>query len=108
MNVEAMHGEVGPGGVEVLVIDAALLAAIDGIGKVAAEPGHVKGVRARADLLVGRKAHRHAAVRYALAYQALQHGHYLGHARLVVAAQQRGAVGGYQRAAGQLLKVREV
>ena len=46
--------DAGSGSVEVLVLQLPLVPAIDGVGEVGAEGGHVEMIDAPAHLLVGR------------------------------------------------------
>ena len=92
MDVEAVDLPLRRRGVEGLVVYLAQLLAVNGVGKVRAQPLKVEQRRTVADLLVGREAHGNAAMR-ALSDDALSGGHYRGDAGLVVRAENGGAVG---------------
>ena len=62
MDREAVDGDGGAGRIEVLVFDAAHIAAIDGVGEVGPEAGNVKERSALADLLIGGKGDAELAV----------------------------------------------
>ena len=94
MDVEAVDLPLRRRGVEGLVVYLSQLLAVNGVGKVRAQPLKVEQRRAVADLLVGREAHGNAAMRALLVYDALSGGHYRGDAGLVVRAENGGAVGG--------------
>ena len=94
MDVEALDLHQRGGGVEVFALIFAHAAAVHRVGEVRAEALDVKVVRALADLLVGGEAHANFAVlQVGVGHKELAQGHDLGDARLVVAAQQGGAVG---------------
>ena len=95
-------------GVEVLIYDLALGAAVERIGKVRAEPGDVEVRRAAADLLVRREAHGYAPVRDLAALQLLYERHYLRDARLVVRAEEGVPARGDERPALERGQVREL
>ena len=101
---EAVDGDSGRCGVEVLVLDAAHVAAIDGVGEVCAEARDVEERSALADLLIGGKGDAELAVGAALGDEGLGGGQDLRHTGLVVGTQQRGAVGGDEGLALQLLQ----
>ena len=101
---EAVDGDSGRCGVEVLVLDAAHVAAIDGVGEVCAEARDVEERGAFADLLIGGKGDAELAVRQLLFDQGLGSGQDLSDAGFVVSAQQGGAVGGDEGLALQLLQ----
>ena len=97
MDVQALHRHPHGGGVEVFIFQLAIGAAIHGEGIVRAEAGHIKQVCAPADLLVGGEGHLHRAVAEGgIGHQLLGQRQDLGDARLVVGAQQGGAVGDHQ------------
>ena len=89
-----MDGDSGRCGVEVLVLDAAHFAAIDGVGEVCAEARDVEERSALADLLIGGKGDAELAVGQLLFDKGLGGGQDLSNAGFVVSAQQGGAVGG--------------
>ena len=94
VDVEAPDGDLGGGGVEVLVLQLPQLAAVHGVGRGGAEALHVEVVGAAAHLLVGGDGHGDAAVGdLGVGGQILHGGEDLSHAGLVVGAQQGGAVG---------------
>ena len=101
---EAVDRDGGAGGVEVLVLDAAHIAAIDGIGKVGPKAGDVEQGSALADLLIGGKGDAELAVGAALGNEGLGGGQDLRHTGLVVGTQQRGAVGGDEGLALQVFQ----
>ena len=101
---EAVDRDGGAGGVEVLVLDAAHIAAIDGIGKVGPKAGDVEQGSALADLLIGGKGDAELAVGAALGDEGLGGGQDLRHTGLVVGTQQRGAVGGDEGLALQVFQ----
>ena len=107
MDREAVDGDGSGSGVEILVLNAAHIAAIDGIGKVGPKAGDVKQGSALADLLVGGKGDADLAVGAALGKQGLGGGHDLSHTGLVVRTQQGGAVGGDKGLAFELFQERE-
>ena len=104
MDREAVDGDGGRSSVEVFVLDAAHVAAIDGVGKVCPEALEVEQSGTLADLLVGGEGDAELAVRPPLGQQGLHCGQDLGHAGLVICAQQGRAVGGDEGLALQLLE----
>ena len=85
---------LGDGSVEVLVFQLAYLAAIHRVGPLGAEALHVELVRALAYLLVGVESYAYGAVLDFRVFLKVSHGaDDFGNARLVVGAEQRGAVG---------------
>ena len=94
VNRQAPDGDGGRSGVEVLVLDAAHVAAVHRVGEVSAEPGNVEQVGSLADLLVGGEGNAELAMGGALPQDRFRGGEDFGHARLVVGAQQGGAVRG--------------
>ena len=97
---EAVDGDSGRCGVEVLVLDAAHV----GIGEVCAEARDVEERSALADLLIGGKGDAELAVRQLLFDKGLGGGQDLSDAGFIVSAQQGGAVGGDEGLALQLLQ----
>ena len=94
VDVEAPDGDLGGGGVEILILQLAQLAAVHGVGRGGPEALHVEVVGAAAHLLVGGDGHGDAAVGdLGMGGQILHGGEDLGHTGLVVGAQQGGAVG---------------
>ena len=90
MRVEALERDRHRVGGEALPLELAGVAAIHRVGAQGAEPSDVEEVRAAADLLVGRERHPDRAVRnLGMGHQVLGGGDDLGHARLVVGAEQR-------------------
>ena len=108
VHVPAMDGHLGGAGVEVLELDLPRLAPVHGVSKVAAEALHVEAVGTVADLLVGGEGHADEAVGDIALLEPLHQGHDLRHARLVVAAQNGGAVGGDEGLALQLQEAGEI
>ena len=104
MDREAVDRDGGAGGVEVLVLDAAHITAIDGIGKVGPKAGNVEQGSALADLLIGGKGDAELAVGQLLFDKGLGSGQDLSDAGFIVSAQQGGAVGGDESLALQLLQ----
>ena len=106
MDVLAADVHLEGGGVEVFILQLAVSAAVQSVGEVGAETGHIEQVCAPTDLLVGGKGHLYRAVfEIGMAQQLLAQGEDLGNAGLIVGAQQGGAVGDHQTlalAAGQL------
>ena len=84
----AVDGDSGRCGVEVLVLDAAHVAAIDGVGEVCAEARDVEERSALADLLIGGKGDAELAVRQLLFDKGLGSGQDLSDAGFIVSAQQ--------------------
>ena len=101
---ETVDRDGGRGGVEVLILDAAHVAAIDGVGEVCAEARDVEEGSALADLLVGGEGDAEFAVGQILLDDGLGGGEDLGHAGFIVCAQQGGAVGGDEGLALQLFQ----
>ena len=99
-----MDGDSGRCGVEVLILDAAHVAAIDGVGEVCAEARDVEERSALADLLIGGKGDAELAVGQLLFDKGLGNGQDLSDAGFIVSAQQGGAVGGDKGLALQLLQ----
>ena len=109
MDVAPMHRHLGRCGVEVFIFQLVDFAAIHSIGKVRAEGGHVKQIRAAADFLIGRKADADFAMADAAVLQhVLAQRHDFGHASLIVRPQHSGAVGDDQVLAAALRKLRKV
>ena len=93
-----VHGDAC--GVEALVLHAAQDVAVDGVAVRGAEGLDVEQAAAVADFLVGGEAHRDARVAdRGVLDGAGQVAHDLGHAGLVVGAEQGGAVGAHDVAA---------
>ena len=93
MDVATVESDLCRACVEVLVLDAANGTTVGGVGIVCAEALDVKEVGAAADLLVGGEADLHGGVVDAGGDDALHGSQDLSNARLVVSAQQGGAVG---------------
>ena len=108
VDVEARDVPVRGGGIERLKIHFLKRAAVNGIGKVRAEAVKVQQRRPVTDLLIRREAHGDAPVGYALRDDALTRGHDLRHARLVVRAEDGGAVGGDERLPLERRQLREL
>ena len=93
MDVAALDADGSRGGVEVLELQLADLAAVDRIGVVGPEFRHVELHDAPADLLVGREADLDLTVRdIRVLHQVLDRIHDLRDAGLVVSAEQRSTV----------------
>ena len=107
-----MHAHAGDfdlcgGGVERLIGDLALAAAVHGVGELRAKLGDVKVRHAHADLLVRGEGDAEPAVRLVSGDNGLHGGENLRDAGLVIRAQQRGAVGGDERHALERRERRE-
>jgi hypothetical protein len=106
MDIVSDDGDGGGVGAEGFVLDLAQIRSVQGVGVVCSESSQVEQVDAAANLLVGRKGHTQLAVgKFGMAQKPVHQGHDLGDARLVVGAQQRGAVGvdqGVSHAAGEI------
>ena len=95
VHVAALDVDLGAGSVEVLKLQLAYLAAVHGIAEIGPETGDVELDHAAADFFVGREADADLAVlELRMLHDVLHRVHNLGHAGLVVGAQQGGAVGG--------------
>ena len=92
VDVQPMHNDLCPCGVEILIFDLPHGAAVGGVGKVRAEALHVKQVGTPADLFVGGKADLQCGVPTVHGEQLLRRRHDLRHACLIVRAQKRRAV----------------
>ena len=112
VDVAALNLDLRARGVEVLVFQFAFHAAVNGVGEIGAEGFHVEEIHAPAHLLVGREADADLAVFHlGVRQQIFRGGHDFRHARLVVGAQQRRAVGVDQRVPleeGQLRELRNL
>ena len=94
MDVQTADGQLRRRGVEVLILNLTELTAVDGVGHRGGELRSVEVVRAAANLLVRREADGNGAVRdLRMREQLRAGGDDLGHARLVVRAEERRAVG---------------
>ena len=97
------------GCVEILVLELADCAAVDRIGEIGAESRDVEVIDAPSHLLVGGEADADLAVcDLGMRQQILGGGHDLGHARLVVGAQQRRTVGVDERMPLEERQFREI
>ena len=109
MDVHALHRQGHGGGIEVLVLDLAQLAAVHGVGHLGGELFRIKVIGALAHLLVGGEAHGHGPVPdLRMGQQVFAGSDDLRHARLVVGPQQGGAVGDDQLLADVPLQEGEV
>ena len=91
MDAEALDVYLCRSGVEVLVLQFAEVAAVDGVGEVAPEALDVKIACAETYLLVGIEGHAYGAVGYVGIVAQVAHGlHYLCYAGLVVGTEQGG------------------
>ena len=108
VDAPAVEHQLCGGGVEVFIFDLAQRTAVHGVGVVRAEALDIEEVRAAADLLVWRKADADDAVRLVGAQQQLRRGENFRHARLIVRAEQRGAVRDDEVLAGVAEQRREV
>ena len=93
VDVQAVEGHAGGGGIEVLILDLSHRAAVGGIGIVRAKALDIKLICAPADLLVGSEADLQGGVLPALGQQDFRSGENLRHTGLVVRPQKGGAVG---------------
>ncbi len=101
VDVDALEDDGHLGARERLVLDLAGLGAVERVGAGGAEALDVEQRRALADLLVGREADlQRGAGELGVRGQVGDRGHDLGHAGLVVGAQQRVAAGGHDVVAG--------
>ena len=108
MRGDAGDGDGRLGRVESLGDELAQRAAIDGVGELGREARQVHRLgAAQPDLLVRHERHQHVAMRRPFPHQRLEQRHHHRHRRLVVGAQDAGAVGDDQRLAdiGQQLRV---
>jgi hypothetical protein len=95
VGVDAVDGDRDLLGRERLVLQLAEVRAVERVGADGAEALDVEQRRALADLLVGREAHAQRGAReFRVRGQMGDGGHDLGHAGLVVGAEQRVAAGG--------------
>ena len=86
--VHAVEGDLCFGGVEVLVLQFAYGAAVDGVSKICPEFRYVKVVGSLADLFVGRETDTYLAVLdFGMCLQVLYGAHDSGHAGFVVGSQ---------------------
>ena len=89
VDAEALDVYLCRGGVEVLVLQFAEVAAVDGVGEVAPEAPDVKIACAETYLLVGIECHAYGAVGYVGIVAEVAHGlHNLCYAGLVVGTEQ--------------------
>ena len=107
VHAQAIEMQLRRTGVERLVSDFALFAAIQRVGAVRAELGHVEMVNARADFLIRGEGDAEFAVRGVGGEDVFQRGHNFRDAGLVVRAEQGGAVRGDERHADQLFQAGE-
>ena len=98
MYIEAVEGDLCAAGVEVLILNSALGAAVCGVGDLCAEALQIHKRCAVTYLLIRAEADGNAAVGKLLLNDGLRHFHYLRNARLVICAEDGGAVG-YDKAA---------
>ena len=108
VDVQPMDDHLRTGGVKVLIFDLPHGAAVGGVGKVRTEALHVEPVSTPADLFVRGKADLQCGVPTVHGEQLLRRRHDLRHARLVVRAQQRRAVGDDQVLALMVFQIRVV
>ena len=95
--------------VEGLGLDLAELGAVERVGVLGAEPLEIDVLRAARDLLVHREADtQRRMLDVGIPLQVGDRRHDLGHARLVVGAEQRGAVGGDDVVADLLREQRQL
>ena len=94
MHADTLDCDFCRGGVEVLKLKVAEVAAVHGVCPLAAELLNIEVVRAHADFLVGIEAHAYVAVLHLVVVSQPAHGlHNLGYASLVVSPEQGVAVG---------------
>lgn len=87
VDVAALDVDAGARGVEVLVFEFALHAAVDRVGEVGAESRHVEEVDAAPHFLVGGEADADFAVlHFRVGQQVFGRGHDFGDTRFVVGA----------------------
>src|SRR5262245_50692353 len=109
MNVDAGDRDDGEVGGKGFRVDLPGAAAVERVADAGAESGQVEMIDTVADLLVAREADADRPVRNLR--MGLQKRGGLdddGDARLVVGPEQRGAVGGHERLAGEVAKLRIV
>ena len=105
VDAHAAHRERRGGRVEGLKIDLADLVAVHREGKVRPEALQIQQSRAVADLLIRRETDRDGGVRPPPVQELFEQGHNLGHARLVVRAEEGRAVGGDEGLAHRVLEI---
>ena len=93
--------------VEVLVLDLPFRVAVQCVRKVSIEFFYIKMGGAHANLLVGGKCDGNRTVGDLFVQDTFRHGHDLRDARLIVRAEDRGAVACDQGAAFELPEMRE-
>ena len=85
VHTHALDSDAGSGGIEVLIFQVADVAAVHGVGPLAAKLLHVEVVGALADFLVGVESHAYVAMLDLIMVAQIAHGlHNLSHAGLVV------------------------
>ena len=95
VDVAALDADGSRGGIEVLELEFADLAAVHRVGVGRVEPGDVELRHAAAYLLVGGEADADGAMlELGMLHDILHCAHDLGHARFVVGAKESSAVGG--------------
>ena len=109
MHAHALDGDLGAGGVEVLVFQVADVATVHGVSPLATKLLHVEVVGAHANFLVGVETHADVAMLNLRMILQVAHGlHYLCDASLVVGAKERGAIGHDKVLALVLQQLREL
>ena len=108
-----MHASAGDlyvcgGAVEVFIIEAAKLAAVERVGEIAAKALDIKLIRACADLLVRGECNMDFAVGKVVFDDIFRSLHNLGYTGLVVCAEQGGAVGDDKCFTLEFLENREI
>ena len=94
MHAHPLEADFGSCCIEVFKFQVAQVAAVDGIGPLAAKLLHVKVVCTHADFLVGVESHADVSMLYFVVVAQPAHGLYdFGNARLVVSTQQGVPVG---------------
>ena len=108
MHTDAMDSHHRRGRVKVLVFNLSRVSPVHRVGVGSTKMFHIEQVRALPHFLVRGKADAQFAVGPVLHDDALQHGHDLRDARLVIGAQQCGPVGGDEGLPLHLLQKREI
>ena len=108
MHASAGNLHIGGGAVEVFIIEAAKLAAVERVGEIAAEALDVELIRACADFLVRGKCDMDFAVGEVVFDDVFRSLHDLGYACLVVCAEQGGTVGNDKRLTLEFFENREI
>ena len=109
VHIQALNGNLGACGVEVLIFEFSLGTTVHGVGPVAAKFLHVKLVGTQTNLLVGVEANANFAVLHlGMLLEPLDGSDNLGDTCLVVGAQQGSAVGHDEVLANVVVKFGEL